>query len=151
MTSSLFSRGLNFHGQCGLGRAVKYSVNSFMQVNIPTDILSVHTNQGNTFVLSSDRKKIYYFGFYWDTRSFLRSASAFQYMPRFLTLMSYFWPPLRNYPHSPCILHYFDDEVIQLEVGGAFAIALTKNGRAYSIGDNTWVMPFNVDTIGPSV
>lgn len=151
MNNSLFSRGLNFHGQCGLGRAIKYSLNQFRQVNIPNDILSVHTNQGHTFVLSTDRKKVYYFGFYWDTRSFLRSASAFQYMPRFITIISSLWPPLRNYPHSPSILHEFDDEIIQLEVGGAFAVALTKSGRAYSIGDNAWVIKYYIDPISSSL
>jgi hypothetical protein len=48
----IFCRGLNFHGQCGLGKKVKYSLEKFSEMpdfNLP--IKNVYTNLGHSFAL----------------------------------------------------------------------------------------------------
>lgn len=50
--NKIFSRGLNFHGQCGLGKEVKYSLEKFVQIpNLNYKIDSVYSNFGQNFAL----------------------------------------------------------------------------------------------------
>jgi hypothetical protein len=48
----VFSRGFNFHGQCGLGSDVQYSLEKFSEIkNIPSNVSKVCTNLGHSFAL----------------------------------------------------------------------------------------------------
>lgn len=52
--SKLYSRGLNFFGQCGLGK-IKHSPN-FQQVTDSNDKFSrIYTNNGMSFALSNGK------------------------------------------------------------------------------------------------
>ena len=137
LKTKLFTKGLNFHGQCGLGKEIQYSINKFMEVSLPEDIDSVYTNTAHSFLLSHTKKTIYYFGFSWDLRSFIRTSNYFNSIPRIMTFSKSIWPPLMSFPNSISILGTFPNTIEQISVGGAYALALDSEGIAYSIGDNT--------------
>lgn len=48
----LFSRGLNFHGQCGLGNKVLHTSEKFIQIpNFPNNIHSIYTGLAHNAIL----------------------------------------------------------------------------------------------------
>lgn len=53
MKTRLFSRGLNYHGQCGLGKKIVHTNEKFEEiVNIPNNINSVYSGLAhNAFLL----------------------------------------------------------------------------------------------------
>lgn len=124
----LLVRGLNFHGQCGLGKKINYTGDKYiLNENIPDTIYKVEANQGHTFLLDKNNKTIYFFGFNWDLRSFLRVTHIYQRFPKFLQALKYFYPPLSGFPCKPCIIGEFVNQIIQFDVGGAFALVLDGN------------------------
>lgn len=53
---SIYSRGLNFHGQCGLGKNVAYSLEKFTKIpDFPCQIKKVSTNIGHTLALDEGK------------------------------------------------------------------------------------------------
>jgi len=51
-TQKLFSRGLNYHGQCGLGNKILHTNEKFYEVsNIPNNIHSIHTGLAHNALL----------------------------------------------------------------------------------------------------
>jgi hypothetical protein len=46
----IYSRGLNFHGQCGLGRSIK-STEKFLPIDINEKIKNIYTNYGTSYAL----------------------------------------------------------------------------------------------------
>lgn len=135
----VYTRGLNFLGQCGLGKKNNH-IEKFTQVkNLPLDLDSVYTNYGGSFILSKDKKEVYYFGCDWDLRSFMRTTNAYCNMPSFMKMVKLVWPFLKGIPYNPCILHHFEEPVNHFSVGGNFAIAICNNYISYGIGDNYWV------------
>jgi hypothetical protein len=81
----IFCRGLNFHGQCGLGKHVKYSIDKFVEIPLPVPMKHVYTNLAHSFALGEDEKSVYYWGFNWDIRSFFRTSIVLQLFPRIMT------------------------------------------------------------------
>ena len=55
----LFSRGLNYHGQCGLGNKIIHTNEKFIEVpNIPKNINSIHTGLAhNALLLNGNSNK----------------------------------------------------------------------------------------------
>jgi hypothetical protein len=55
-STRLFSRGLNYHGQCGLGKNLHHTNEKFIEVkNIPRNIHSIYSGMGhNAFLLEGD-------------------------------------------------------------------------------------------------
>jgi alpha-tubulin suppressor-like RCC1 family protein len=135
----IFCRGLNFHGQCGLGRDVKYSIDKFVELPLPVPIKNIYTNLAHSFALSEDEKSVYYWGFNWDIRSFFRTSMILQMFPRTMNNLKVklrlilfftkkkFWGPLKNYPMSPSFLHSFNEKIVDIQVGGAHCLFLDSN------------------------
>ena len=82
----IFSRGLNFHGQCGLGKNIISSTEKFTELEVTLPIKNIETNLGSTFALDNNMKTVYYWGFNWDTRSFFRTAMFLNTVPNLMTL-----------------------------------------------------------------
>jgi hypothetical protein len=80
----ILCRGLNFHGQCGLGNDVIHTFDKFIEVPIPYAVKNVYTNLAHSFALGEDEKTVYYWGFNWDIRSFFRTAAFLQIFPRLI-------------------------------------------------------------------
>jgi hypothetical protein len=78
----IFSRGLNFHGQCGLGQDVYYSLEKFTELKIKLPIKKIVSNVGHTLALDENQKNVYFWGFNWDLRSFFRTAASYNSFPR---------------------------------------------------------------------
>ncbi len=53
MLQRVFVRGLNFHGQLGIGKKVKYSVNAFIENNDPIlkEASKLTSNTGHNLAL----------------------------------------------------------------------------------------------------
>jgi hypothetical protein len=83
----IFSRGLNYHGQCGLGKELVHSMEKFTELDTKLPITKIYTNLANTFALDEDSKTVYYWGFNWDIRSFFRTAVLLNSAPRFMYMM----------------------------------------------------------------
>ncbi len=47
----VFSRGLNFHGQCGLGRDIRHSIEKFSEVDAYFPIKNVHGGLAQSIAL----------------------------------------------------------------------------------------------------
>ena len=47
---------------------------------------------------------------------------------------------LKSFPHKPSLLHKFDNDIVQMEIGGASGYFLDNKGSIYSIGENNWVI-----------
>ena len=62
-TQKLFSRGLNYHGQCGLGHKILQTHEKFIQIpDIPKNIYSIHTGLAhNALLLDGNIKNYFYF------------------------------------------------------------------------------------------
>jgi alpha-tubulin suppressor-like RCC1 family protein len=135
----LYVRGYNFLGQCGLGKKIPYTNDEFIPLTtLPYDIKSVQSNYGSNFLLAEDNKTLYYFGFNWDLRSFIRTTAAYQSFPFLVNLIKKVWPTFKTFPYSPSILNEFKTEIIKYDVGASFGLVLDKEGSVYSIGDNYW-------------
>jgi len=80
----VFCRGLNLHGQCGLGKDIKYITEKFVELPMSLPIKNIYTNLAHSFALGNDKKCVYYWGFNWDIRSFYRTTAVFQMFPRLL-------------------------------------------------------------------
>jgi alpha-tubulin suppressor-like RCC1 family protein len=83
----IFSRGLNYHGQCGLGRNVLSSIEKFTELEMQLPIIKVETYLGSTLAMDKNSKTIYYWGFNWDIRSFYRTAMFLNAVPNFMLVM----------------------------------------------------------------
>jgi hypothetical protein len=83
----IFSRGLNFHGQCGLGQDMYYSLEKFTELRMNLPIKRIVSNVGHTLALDENQKTVYFWGFNWDLRSFFRTAAAYNFLPRFLQFL----------------------------------------------------------------
>jgi hypothetical protein len=46
----IYSRGLNYHGQCGLGSGIKYT-EKFLPIEINEKIRNIYTNYGASYAL----------------------------------------------------------------------------------------------------
>lgn len=136
----LYVRGLNYLGQCGLGKKVQYTGTSFIPNDfLPNTINKVHCNQAHNFILDSNNKTIYFFGFRWDLRSIIRTTLLYQKLPNLMQIAKYIVPTLYSFPFNPCELAKFDEEILEIDVGGAFACIINSKGLAYSVGDNELV------------
>ncbi len=67
----IYCRGLNFHGQLGLGKDIIYSIEKFIPMkDLDINIDRIYTNYCHTFAFSSGTnneinikiKNVYYFG-----------------------------------------------------------------------------------------
>lgn len=59
-TQRLFSRGLNYHGQCGLGNKILHTNEKFYEIlDIPQNIHSIHTGLAHNALLL-EGKFLYY-------------------------------------------------------------------------------------------
>jgi hypothetical protein len=104
LMKKIFSRGLNFHGQCGLGKNIISSTEKFTELEINLPISKIETNLGSTFALDDNMKTVYYWGFNWDTRSFFRTAMFLNTVPNFMTLAKV--KPKLNFFHNIKIVIY---------------------------------------------
>lgn len=139
IVQKVYTRGLNFLGQCGLGKKANY-IEQFTQVkNLPLELDSVYTNYGGSYVLSADKKEVFYFGNDWDVRSFLRIINAYNSIPKTMTFVKGIWPAFKNQSFNPCILHKFLQPIKEFNVGGSFALAVNTHHKVHGIGDNYWV------------
>lgn len=137
MSSKLFVRGSNILGECGLGKKVVNTGGKFIEnFNIPDGIKQIESNMGGNYLLSSDSKTVYYFGFKWDLRSYIRINNTYPKFPRLFELLKKIWHPLKCFPTNVCILGQFDKKIIQMEVGGSFGIVLDEDGNVFVIGEN---------------
>ena len=135
----LYVRGYNFLGQCGLGNKIPYTKDEFVPLTtLPYDIKSIQTNYGSNFLLADNNKTLYYFGFNWDLRSFIRTTAAYQSTPFVMSMIKKVWPTFKSFPYSPSILNEFENEVIQYDVGASYGLVLDNQGSVFSIGDNYW-------------
>ena len=80
----IFCRGLNFHGQCGLGKDIQFIQDKFITLPISLPLKNIYTNLAHSFGLGEDQKSVYYWGFNWDIRSFFRTTAVFQMFPRLM-------------------------------------------------------------------
>jgi len=87
----VFSRGLNYHGQCGLGNNIFHSMEKFTELQTKLPITNLYTNIAHTVALGNDSKSIYYWGFNWDIRSFIRTSMLVNTAPNFMRLMKVFF------------------------------------------------------------
>lgn len=123
-TRKVFVRGLNFHGQIGLGKKIKSTDEAFVENTLlPSDIVQVETNNGHSLVMRENKKTLYFFGFNWDLYTFYKTAAAFQNYPRFMWLVKNLIPTMIYFPCQPKLLPDFQNEIVGLDVGGAFALA----------------------------
>jgi len=53
----IFSRGLNYHGQCGLGKEIRYSIEKFSEVDVSFPIKNVYANLAHSIALHEGKKK----------------------------------------------------------------------------------------------
>ena len=82
----VFSRGLNIHGQCGLGHKIYHSSEKFTEIPMKLPIIKIKSNIGHTVALDEDKKTIYFWGFNWDLRSFFRIGMIYNYAPNFIKI-----------------------------------------------------------------
>jgi len=77
-----FVRGLNFHGQLGVGQEIKYTVNTFIENKSPIfkEVQSLTSETGHNLALVN-KNQVLYWGFNWDIRSFYRTLIANQTVP----------------------------------------------------------------------
>jgi len=47
---------------------------------------------------------------------------------------------MKNFPYKPAYLHTFENDIKQMEIGGASAYFLDSEGSIYSVGENNWVL-----------
>lgn len=58
MMKRVFSRGLNYHGQCGLGKEIMHSVEMFSEINLPYPIKNVYASQAHSIALHEGKSGI---------------------------------------------------------------------------------------------
>jgi alpha-tubulin suppressor-like RCC1 family protein len=83
----IFSRGLNYQGQCGLGKDVICSFEKFSEVDFQLPIIKISTNLAHTVALDNDERTVYFWGFNWDVRSFFRTSMMLNFTPKFMKQM----------------------------------------------------------------
>lgn len=74
-------------------------------------------------------KTVYFWGFNWDIRSFIRTSAFHQAFPSLMRMVKMFWPPLKTYPNSPSVLHVFDNKIVDISVGGGHVLFLDGTNK----------------------
>jgi hypothetical protein len=69
----IFSRGLNYHGQCGLGKDINFSVEKFSEISFKLPIKNIQAGLGHSVALHEGLKnfKIIKINFRYENNFFL--------------------------------------------------------------------------------
>jgi hypothetical protein len=74
-----------------------------------------------------DLRHLYFFGFLYDLRSFQRTLIIDCQMKKLGSLIKLIVPHLKKSPSSPVLIERFDNPIVDISCGGAFALALDSN------------------------
>ena len=130
----VLTRGANYLGQCGTGPKTSCS-STFKQIaNFSFPSIRLSVNYGQSFAFTED--KVFYWGFTYDSKSFIVLQRLFNFSNSLMTAASYIHPAFYKFPYNPAFVQSVECPIRKMSSGAGHSILLTDDNKVSIIGEN---------------